>query len=81
MASAPEIESTGESGGTVGCAPVSTLADGAPAPDQSEERVDLATLLAWHMQAHYSSAYICQTTPPATSRRGAKHDPPRQSLD
>jgi hypothetical protein len=74
MASTPEIERTGESRGTDGCGPLSTLADGAPAIDRSQERVDLATLLAWHVQAHNSIAYACQTTPPA--RKEAKHDVP-----
>jgi hypothetical protein len=72
------IEKTGESSGTVGCGVRSNLAGGTPASNQSEERLDVGTFLAWHVQARNLIQYAYQTTLSGPSRTEAKDDRPRR---
>ena len=78
IASTPEIEISGESKDTVGCGPRSNLAGGISANAQSEDRVDVATLLAWHVEAHTLIPHAQQTTVSGPSRAQAKQDRPRR---
>jgi len=78
IASTPETQRTVEPGGIVECGVRSNLAGGTPASDQSEERVDVATFLAWHVQAHNLIQYAYQTTLSGPSRTEAKGDRPRR---
>lgn len=78
IASVQETEMTGESSGTVGCGVGSNLAGGTPASNQSEERVDVATFLAWHVQARTLAQYAYQPTLSGPSRTAAKDDRPRR---
>jgi len=77
IASIQEIARTGESGGTVGCGVGSNLAGGTPADNQSEEQVDVATFLAWHVQGRNLMQYAHQTTLSGPSWTEAKDDRPR----
>ena len=54
---------TGESGGTVACGVGNNLAGGSTTSNQEEELVDVATFLAWHVQARSLSPYAFQATP------------------
>jgi hypothetical protein len=72
IASTPEIGATDESVAVVGCGVRSNLAEGTPA--SSEERVDVATLLAWHVQAYNLIQYAYQTTLSGSPQTDAKYD-------
>jgi hypothetical protein len=57
IASTQVAEMTGESGATVGCGVGNNLAGGPPASNDRAEQVDVATFLAWHVQARSVSPY------------------------
>jgi hypothetical protein len=71
-ASTPQTERAGESVAAVGCGVRTNQAERTPARNQSEERVDVATLLAWHVQAHNLIQYAYQTTLSSASQTDAK---------
>lgn len=50
IASTQATERTGESNVALGCGAQNNVADGTHAGDQLEERIDVATFLAWHSQ-------------------------------
>lgn len=75
--STPEVERTGEAITAVGCGVRSNIAEATPASNQGDERVDVATLLAWHVQAHNLIQYAHQTTLSGPSQIVAKDDRPR----
>jgi len=61
----------------VGCGVGNNVAGGTPASDQSEERVDVATFLAWHVQAHTLIQDAYQTRLSSLSQTEARADRPR----
>ena len=63
IASAQTIERTGESNVALGCGVRSNVAGGTQASDQIEERIDVATFLAWHSQARDSIQHVSDATP------------------
>ena len=78
IASTPEIERNNESRDTIGCGTGSNLAGRTSANIQSEDRVDVATLLAWHVEANTLIPHVQQTTASGPSRAQAKQDRPRR---
>ena len=78
IASTPEIETNNESTDTLGCATRSNLAGGASTNKPSEDRVDVATLLAWHVEANTLIPYARQTTVSGPSQPQARQDRPRR---
>ena len=78
IASTPGIETNGKSKDTLGCGMRGTLAGRTPADKQSEDRVDVATLLAWHVEAHTLMPYAQQTVVSDPSRAQARQDRPRR---
>ena len=78
IASTPEIETSNESMDTLGCATRSHLAGGTSATKPSEDRVDVATLLAWHVEANTLIPHARQTTLSGPSQPQARQDRPRR---
>ena len=78
IASAPEGERNDESNDTLGCGAGSNLAGGTSANTQSEDRVDVATLLAWHVEANTLIPYAQRTAVSGPSRAQVKQDHPRR---
>lgn len=74
VASTQEPDRTEDSSGTVGCGIRGDLADGGPASNQSEKRVNVATFLAWHAQARDLIRYVDQATLSGPSPTEAKND-------
>ncbi len=62
IASTQTTERTGESNVALGCGVRSNVAGGTQASDQIEERIDVATLLAWRSQARNSIQYASDAT-------------------
>jgi hypothetical protein len=62
IASTQLAEGTSESSVTIVCGVGNNLAGDSPANNQSEEQEDVATFLAWHLQARSLSPYAYQTT-------------------
>ena len=73
----PSAEKASVPGGSA-CGVPSNAADGASLTDRSDERIDVATFLAWHVQAHNLIDYIYQTTPSSASRTDAQRKGARQ---
>ena len=69
IASTRATERTGESNVALGCGVQSNLADGTRASDQLEERIEVATFLAWHSQVRDTMQYASDTTLSRPSRR------------
>ncbi len=68
MASMQESERTAEATNTLGCGVQGNVASGTPAGNQSQEGVDVATFLAWHLQVRNLIPYAYQTTPSRRSQ-------------
>ena len=71
VAATQNAERSGESTDIVGCGVSNNLAGGMPASNQSEERVDVATFLVWHVQGRNVGQYAYQTTLSGPSRTEA----------
>jgi hypothetical protein len=69
LASTRATERAGESNVPLGCGIQSNVADGTQASDQLEERIDVATFLAWHSQVRDTMQYASDTPLSRRSRR------------
>ena len=65
-------EGKGESADAVGCGIGNNLAGGAPARTDAEDRVDVATFLAWHVEGRNLGQDVYQATLSAPSRTNAQ---------
>jgi hypothetical protein len=65
-------EGSGESAEALGCGIGNNLAGGTPARTDDEERVDVATLLAWHVEGRNLGQDVYQTTLSGPSRTNAQ---------
>ncbi|HKQ24051.1 MAG TPA: hypothetical protein VJT81_06370 [Burkholderiales bacterium] len=66
------IEGSGVSADTVGCGMGNNMAAATPARVDEEDRVDVATFLAWHVEGRNLAQNNNQTTPSAWSRTNAQ---------